>query len=245
MRVVVVVGDRFEAFAKNETVVCIGELENSLENGGLLEDEVFVLGQGVGADRIGHLLQLATIKGKRGRFFFEEVTKCGPAEVHKLKPENSILSLPVQLDVNTYEASVLLDDRSELFSDHVGGQHLPGMILIEVVRQMGLAVIEKFFSKNFPNGCSFLWSSIQMDFMHATFPVETTIICRILQRQIVKSRRESIRFGFEFLQQDLVVVSSLISVELHDRYAAERQERRLAAAASTMVASRGQDKKYG
>jgi hypothetical protein len=61
-----------------------------------------------------------------------------------------MLSLPRRVSESCFEADVLVDDAGEHMSDHVSGQHLPGMVLIEAARQMILAVTEEFFSESLP-----------------------------------------------------------------------------------------------
>lgn len=230
MNTVIVVGDKFEAFARNKAVIRVSDLESRLERGDCGDDELFELGQGVGIDRIGSLVRLADAKGRRKQLLFDAVAKCGTAQVHKVRYENSLLTMPAQTGHLTFEAALLLDDQSELLSDHIGGQHLPGMILVEAVRQMGLAVVEQFFAAEFPHGCGFLWTSINMNFVQFAFPIKTVVVSRIRERRVVKTRREVFSFDFEFTQRGAVVASCQSSVEVHDRRVVERQERGVAAA---------------
>lgn len=49
------------------------------------------------------------------------------------------------MNTNIFESHLMLNDRCAEMSDHVTGQHLQGMILIEAARQMTLAVTEMYF----------------------------------------------------------------------------------------------------
>ncbi|MNP31136.1 A-factor biosynthesis hotdog domain protein [compost metagenome] len=62
----------------------------------------------------------------------------------KYRPENVLISIPERTDDGIYTASLLLHAQNELLLDHLTGQHVQGMVLLEACRQMLLAVTERF-----------------------------------------------------------------------------------------------------
>jgi hypothetical protein len=233
MKTVVVVGDKFSAFAVHGAVLCVSEFESRIREGNWgAEGDVYDIGQGIAALRVDSLVKLAEESGCSDKLRFGPFIMCRKEHVHKRRPENALLSVPKQLADNLFEADVLVDDECELMSDHVAGQHLPAMIQIEAVRQMGLAVTEEYFAKDFPGGCAFLWTSCQVTFAQYVFPVRLRLVCHVREQRKVKIGRMSFIFDMEFIQNGSVVTSSHNTLEVRDRRVVERREKALASAVS-------------
>jgi hypothetical protein len=226
-----IVGDKFGAFARNPGVICIGELEEKLKEGKLEEDIDFDLGQGVSDDRVARLLALATVRSCRHHFLFERREKCGFRHVHKNRPENSMLSLPRRISESRFEADLLVDDAGELMSDHVSGQHLPGMVLIEASRQMIMAVTEEFFPESLPGQRAFVWLDLDVKYSGYAFPVRTTLSYDVHVLDTSKRSRVSFTVGMTFHQGSVTPCSTTSQFELYAGRVIEKLEQRLASAA--------------
>ncbi len=226
----VIVGDKFEEFASNEMVVTISEAEEVFSNDrSEYFDVLFELGQGVSAERANRLITFAELTGRREQLLFQPVVKCGQRLVHKCHPENSLISLPKKISDRIYQADMLIDDECELLTDHVSGQHLQGIVLIEAVRQMILAVTEEYYARKIEGPRSFIWHGIQIDYLGYAFPIASSIVYAI--DDIDYSRKKRIRFSIsaEILQRNTAVCVAKSSVELFDRSSVERREGKLAA----------------
>ena len=228
-----IVGDRFRAFARNPGVICIGQLETALEEHTLEEDADFDLGQGVSDDRIARLLTVAAERGCRQRFLFDRPEKCGFRHVHKHRPENSMLSLPRRVSESRFEADLLLDDADELMSDHVSGQHLPGMVLIEAARQMIMAVTEEFFPESLAGQRAFVWLGLDVKYSGYAFPVRTTLSYDVQDSDASKRSRVRFTVGMTFHQGSVTPCSATSQFELYAGRVIEKLEQRLASAAVT------------
>lgn len=229
-----VVGDRFHAFARNEKVICVSDLEEVLaDDQPGYEDVEFELGQGVSASRVRRLIEIAESKNRRECLMFEPLIKCGSKHVHKHRPENSMLSIPRKVGLNVYEADVLVDDASELMTDHSSGQHLQGMVLVEAARQMILAVTEEFYSEGWEKPYSFIWSEIAVKFLAYAFPVKTLLVYRVKELDDPKKRRSGYSVDMEFIQSGRTVCVSQSQFEVLAKQLVKKQEHKLALAAAT------------
>ena len=229
---IVVVGDKFEEFASNDMVMTISTAEQifAFEESGY-RDVLFELGQGISAERANRLIALAEQVNRRNQLLFSQIVKCGRRHVHKRNPENSLLSLPKKISERIYSADVHIDDQCELLTDHVSGQHLQGMVLIEAVRQMILAVTEEYFSDDRESPCSFIWNGINVEYLGYAFPVATKVIYTIDDMNFSKKKRLGFSISAEVIQRDSVVCSAKSTVEVFDRSSIQRREGKMAAQA--------------
>lgn len=139
----IIVGDRFISFSKETGNIIYSELIKSPHE---FSGTSLIIGLGLSQN------ELNTIQKIADEYQIQLFYKNLPADcriTHKYKEKNCLISKPVQTSENTYEASLILDDESELLLDHITGVHLQGMILIEACRQMFISVAMDYFSKNF------------------------------------------------------------------------------------------------
>jgi hypothetical protein len=191
-----VVGDAFSDFAANEDVVTISRLEALVEAGdvetgrltvlipgqGIPDRRLFALEQAIGKKSLGAALQV--LPDAAGR---------APGRItHKRMPCNVLVSDPWKVAEGAFAANLMIDDGCAEMSDHVTGQHVQGMVLIEAARQLFLAVTEKFFLPQ-DGGRSFYFLIDELDasFNAFVFPVKVE-----LRYRIVDARRGRGTHGF-------------------------------------------------
>lgn len=228
---ITVVGNKFESFARNAGVMRLEQLEHALQTRSAeLDDASFELGQGVSEEAVRRLVQLAEQAGHRDALAFSPITKCGFSHVHKTAQQNSMLSLPRRVDLSSFEADVWIDDSSELFQDHLSGQHLPGMALIEAARQMILAVTEEFYAQAGAQR-AFVWSNINIAYTGYAFPVKTLLSYHVTE--IDASQRSRTRYSarMTFWQGSASPCTATSDYEVYEERIIRKLEQRLASAA--------------
>jgi A-factor biosynthesis hotdog domain len=160
--VVVAVGDRFEDFLANQAVVSVDEVLGLLRSGELDSGQRLVIGQGLTADELAELRQ-----------HVDGVPEpAGQSLTHKRDAKNTMVTEPVQVAERRYEADLVLDQRSEMVEDHLTGQHIPGIVLVEAARQTWTAVTERYFPSppEWP-GTRFIIESLAADFTTLVLPL--------------------------------------------------------------------------
>jgi len=231
---VLIVGDRFYEFARNDGVITISELEDWMESKKSdFKNYVYELGQGLSDNRIKHLLETAEKYNCRDLFKFNNLNKCGIKQVHKRRPENSMLSVPVRITENTYEADLHIDDASELMIDHVSGQHVQGMVLIEAARQAILAITEEFYSEDITGAVSFVWEGINVEYKAYAFPIKTQILLSVDSLKKMRKTRFGMTVTVNFVQNDTVVFTAVSSHEVYEKKVTKVRELKLASLSVT------------
>ena len=166
----IIVGDRFISFCKETDNIIYSEFIKSPQK---LSKTSLIIGLGLSQNEL-KAIQKISDKYQIKLFFKNSPADC--CITHKYKEKNCLISKPVQISENTYEASLILDDESELLSDHITGLHLQGMILIEACRQMFISVAMDYFSKNFFSNERYgAINSMDSQFESYTFPIPALI----------------------------------------------------------------------
>lgn len=174
-----VVGDKFENFAGNENIITISNLEDILSKDNLANNKYeLAVGQGVNQEKLLKLIDM--IEGKKlnnNIAINRNKRKSSTFLTHKRKSENIMISDPTHdMKTHIYEAYLMVDDDCAEMSDHMSGQHIQGMMLIEAARQMVIAVTEKFFIPEHKKGkMTFVTHHTNSIFHTFVFPTEIKI----------------------------------------------------------------------
>lgn len=197
MSTVFIVGNKFRDFSSNDGVFTVddfAEMARTRNFERIAPGSRLVAGQGVREaelfaihDQSRHALSAHGIDlppvAQRG-------VRAGRLLTHKHRLENSIIAHPERIDEHCFEAALLLDERSELMTDHQTGQHIQGMVLIEAARQLFLAVTEAYFiDHSAQDRYYFVIHSVNVQFQSFVFPLGATLRYEILSKAIENPAR--------------------------------------------------------
>jgi len=189
--IVFIVGDVFEVFAAHWGAMTAGQLITALTNEDIpsLCNKKFILGQGVQKEQQDLLLTLFEQKElpqrSNSHLVLPPFQKAGDQQTHKHHPKNIMISQPRAIDESVYEATLLIDGRNDLLGDHITGQHIQGLALIEAARQIAFVVTDTFFLT--PAGYApayFVLHELNTTFHSFTFPLDVTLRYTILEKQL-------------------------------------------------------------
>ncbi|MET7570699.1 AfsA-related hotdog domain-containing protein [Streptomyces sp. NPDC005492] len=167
-----VVGDRFKEFLGNAGTVPVTDLLDALRSGDLTAAPPIVVGQGLSADQLREL---------RERTGADVPLPVGRELTHKHEDKNVLIG-PVRLaGPDLYTAPLLLDQRVEVLEDHLTGQHIPAVTLLEAARQTWTVVIEQFLPST-EEPTRFVIGSIRSAFHSFVFPLPATIEFRLVRQ---------------------------------------------------------------
>ncbi|MEX0731570.1 MAG: AfsA-related hotdog domain-containing protein [Aquisalimonadaceae bacterium] len=211
----IVVGDRFKAFAGNKGVVTVSGLERWLEDS---EETVsdspmqVHIGQGVPLSRLD---QLVNTLRNRGIYVSESAIsrlrgRANKATSHKHRSQNILISHPRKLDQGIYTLDLLIDERSELLLDHVTGQHIQGMVLTEAARQAFIAVTTSDLLEGVTNPY-FVINRMNMSFLRFMFPVEANIEFHLTKQGASRPDRCAYEATIRFFQLGECLAESFVS----------------------------------
>lgn len=192
MKMVFIVGNKFREFCRNDGVITIGELDEMSRTSTfdrLPHGSRLVAGQGVREAELqtihDHSKCALAARGIDIGHFLRRGARASRLQTHKHRIHNSIISQPIRLGDDCFQALLLVDERSELMTDHQTGQHIQGMILIEAARQLFLAVTEEYFIGHaIHDRYYFVINRLDVKFTGFVFPIDATLRYEILSKDI-------------------------------------------------------------
>ena len=233
MRNLYIVGDCFGVYAKLDDVYTVADLINdsSLSSERNLDEFLsikdvnnIILGQGISQRDRAALLCILKKHGKDNKILHKPTLMCGEKHIHKANIENSLITFPENIGNNTYTSDVFVSDKNELIQDHVTGNHIQGMIVVEAFRQLILATTEEYYSTEESKKTSFVWKQIKTDFQSYVFPIDMQITLAITEINQIKSSRFSYKGNFALKQRGRIVCIGYSEWETLDFNISKRQE---------------------
>lgn len=209
----VVVGDRFKEFIGNAGTVPVSELLGALRSGDAPPAQPLVLGQGLTAD------QLRELRDRTGAAVPLPVER---TLTHKLEDKNVLIGMVQESGPDAYAAPLLLDERVEVLEDHLTGQHIPAITLLEAARQTWTVVIEQFLAHG-TEPTRFVIGSVRSTFHSFVFPLPATIEFRLLGQE-VSPIGSSIDCALRVRQDDRVAAEFEADVRVIPAAVAAKQE---------------------
>ncbi|WP_059012122.1 AfsA-related hotdog domain-containing protein [Streptomyces specialis] len=169
----VVVGDRFEEFLANRGTVPVSVLLDRLRAGELPESLALAIGQGLTDNQLAELRDLmsgaaAGIPHRAER-----------ALTHKHRAENVLVGPVRRLAEDRFTADLVLDERVEVLADHLTGQHIPAITILEAARQLWTVVTEQYLIAG-TERTRFVIGSVNSSFHSFVFPMPATLRYELL-----------------------------------------------------------------
>lgn len=188
-RILLVVGDKFAAYARGKDVITLSNLRGLLTLSiPLLSHQgrtVLVPGQGLNVEAVKQLLEEASRSPNLSHFDFSlwhDLPEKAPASLtHKHRPENVLVSVPTRMNANQFQMHLMVDEDCELMHDHLSGQHVQGMVLIEAARQGMLAIAEAYLIPDNGIDYAFVFEALSVQYSHYTFPLGAVIETNIVE----------------------------------------------------------------
>lgn len=183
-KLICVVGNRFSVFSENENVYTLDafwELTQKYINEPHNKMSYQVaLGQGLGDKAIQKLVDFFDSQENNNRFQCDSslllIRKASSWMTHKYRQENILISAPHKVSESFYESYLMSDDQCAEMQDHMTGEHLQAMLLIEAARQMMTATAEShWLIDEFRGTKNFVLDSFSSEFMQYLFPLDVTL----------------------------------------------------------------------
>ncbi|PTW62032.1 A-factor biosynthesis hotdog protein [Breoghania corrubedonensis] len=173
--VAILVGDRFDNFARNPEVFCLSDFMATTRLGAPVEKRV-CLGQGLSPEEVEELGTVVPSCAMAGT----TPQRADHALTHKRVAKNIMISPPRRIEADRFVADLLLDDENEVIADHQTGQHIQGLALIEAARQTWTAVSEAFLL-NHDRPTRFVLESVNSSFESFLFPLPAELSLELLE----------------------------------------------------------------
>jgi hypothetical protein len=184
------VGDRFKSFAKHHNVITLSQLYELMKgiSNAAPEHQTFMysvyLGQGI-SDKQYHKLQqmisnydladTVSLLGQR-----QQLTRASMSATHKHHEQNVMISEPEKIDEKSFTAHLMLDEHAALMRDHLTGEHVQGMVVMEAMRQMATATTELYLlPQERTTDFQFVFNAVETSFHQFVFPLDAQIDLKI------------------------------------------------------------------
>lgn len=231
---VCVVGDRFADMASVPGVNTLSQMVAELGRGGPVPSSI-VAGQGLQQYEFEHL---QTAIASRNQDLDELLVQNPPADrvarslVHKHQEHNVLLANLCRTTERSFSASVRMHGDNELLLDHQTGQHVQGMLVAEMMRQMFIAVFELEHGLRHPDRRYYVvWNSVHLTFDTFLFPLPAAISCEILEQDVTDLSRMSFRVALTIEQVGRTAAHAEIEFASIDDEKVKRSELRKATSA--------------
>lgn len=231
----IAVGDRFKEFLANRGTVPITALLDELRSGAVESAAGIVPGQGLSAGQLRELKERTALDVQL------------PAErhlTHKHDDKNVLIGDVRETALGVYAAPLLLDERVEVLDDHLTGQHIPAVTLMEAARQTWTVAIERYVVTG-DEPTRFVIGSIRSSFSSFVFPLPATIEFRVAHQgtspagtsvDCLLTIRQGERVAAEF-EVDIRVIPETVAVKQEAMAARQAVRDALTAATPQLTAS--------
>jgi A-factor biosynthesis hotdog domain len=199
---VIVVGDRFEEFLGNKGTIPASALLWQLRRADADEAPAVVVGQGLSGDQLARLQ--APVEAGVPTPVAKQLT-------HKRDGKNVMVGLPRPEADGRYVADLVVDAHNEVLEDHLTGQHIPAIALLESARQLWTVVTEEFLLDEDTGPTRFVVISMGGRFHRYVFPLPTTLHYELV-------RREKGVVGEDFHVRVAVCQGDVIAAEIEAEY---------------------------
>lgn len=227
----VVVGNNYSEFANNDWVATFDQLQGI----SLAPGDVVVLGQGLTQAQRSAVIAL----GARGISVEADQQLCPRRLTHKALVDNILVTEPERVEELIYRSMLVVGDEEDRLLDHVTGQHLNGMLLIEAARQAGIAAIEKHYLENDARSWGFSWTRCDSQFLDLAFPVPTEIYSHLPHISDFESvNQAALPVPMTILQRSVKVAEVMMEVTVISRDLAGKLEKRRAKRCAAEVVSK-------
>lgn len=224
----IVSADVFADFSRECGAIDASELRNRLQTKSITADDVFLPGQGLSEADSAEIEAIAKHNGYDDAFRFWRTFPTSPRAprslTHKHHAHNSLISVPQEQADGSYCSELLICTGNELISDHVTGQHVQGMVLVEACRQMFIAVSELCHMEHEDGRRSYVvFNRMDVAFKAFTFPLPAMVEYRALSCTSPRPDRLSISAELNVIQNDRITTTLTVDYTL---FSAERLQKK-------------------
>lgn len=181
MKIWLVTADAFHDFGKRCGTLTMSQARERLLLKTVSHSDVFIPAQGMCTRSRQELYSLAQQSGF-GDSFRNWGIDCELAPnslTHKRRMENTLISTPQLLSDGSFSSELQISGDNELIIDHLTGQHVQGMILIEACRQMFIAVSELAHMRATEKKCDYvIFNAMNVSFKAFTYPLPAQVVYR-------------------------------------------------------------------
>ncbi|WP_243793867.1 AfsA-related hotdog domain-containing protein [Saccharopolyspora gloriosae] len=228
-------GDVFGEFAAHKGILTVSQLAGQIRKGvfpGRTGAAQVTLGQGVSEFEVQFVRDTLARHGLTDVVVIDDQLlrhRAGREIVHKHRAENVLISLPRPTGPGSFESDLLVDSGNEMMSDHLTGQHMQGMLVMEAERQMFIAVAEQHYLAQTAVGNSyFVIDTFATRYRNFLFPLPAIVRCKVLSRRSPHRTRTTFSCELAVLQSGSETAETEVRFTAFDTQVSHAKETRAA-----------------
>jgi len=232
-----VVGDKFVNFTQHENVVTVAQLEMLIKipSNVISDNTEFIPGQGICQDSLSTIVKNRSTNEKINlNSLVGYASEKKNSYSHKKLKSNTLIGSCSQISNSMFSLPLIINENSELMSDHQTGQHVQGMILVEASRQAFIAVTEEFFMTENRGNSYYVINNMNIDFHNFMFPLPATIHYEVTEKDI-NDRRARFNAIISVIQDGKLCSSMSVRFTVYPSEVISSRESDLAAIALSSV----------
>jgi hypothetical protein len=228
--VLYVVGDGYAAFAEHRSVITFVQLRTLLLERAI-NWSATELAQGLGLETaqlkmIRNELRAAGAPPHVAKHFEREHAPL--ALTHKHTDDHVLIGPARRIDHGAFMFDVVLTSTQDRLSDHVTGQHVSGMLLIEAGRQAAAVALETLHADKSVDYAA-TWSALRASFQSFAFPLPMTVHASVDSGDHARSNKLETRVAITIRQLDRTVAELEYEIPLTRMTLLKKLEQRAAA----------------
>ena len=211
---VLIVGVEYPAFLQHPGVLSVAQLEHALASGGASAIRQVSLGQGIEAaerQRLGQLLQAHAIACVAG-----DAPQVPTCLTHKHDAAHVLIAGARKTADLHYSYEFVLGSAEDRLCDHVTGQHVAAMLLIEAARQAVIASLDQQYPAAEGQRWGLILEQLNTRFHSYAFPVPTQLAVLIQQHSVAGARQIDVSLLIDIQQAGQPVCDMRFDVKLCD-----------------------------
>lgn len=209
---IVIVGDSIKEQVKNSKIV---GFKDYVKNSNKKNKLIFSVGQGLKKNQIDTIKELLSIN----------IKKANTDLTHKKDEKNIMITEPHKIAENNYISELMIDDSCSEMSDHLTGQHIQAMVLIEAARQMNIAVAEKYLiSKDSKKNVGFVLHKMETNFRNYIYPLSVSMRYHIKKIRRMPTGHFKSNATIKFIQNNKCSLEINLEYSVTDKLYLESKE---------------------
>jgi A-factor biosynthesis hotdog domain len=210
----------FSEFGATCGTMVVSELRRRLQSDEVGHQDIFMPAQGLNAKERKEIYNLARSVGREHclRQWDSDLNEAPSTLTHKKRSENTLISTPRKHGTAFYQSDLLIAADNELILDHVTGQHVQGMVLVEACRQMFIAVSELTHMDAVDHRKDYvIFNSMNVEFKAFTYPLPAHIWYKDLSLNSNKADRVRITAELTVIQNDTDTMQVIVDYTLFEK----------------------------
>lgn len=214
-KALIIVGDEYAALAKHEGVYSVSQVWHELSLPADMDIDQVYFGLGVDETECSNLNEALLRRGAR---CIEGLASLVETKLtHKVNRAHVLVAGGQRLRERSYAYDLFLDTAQDRLCDHVTGQHVSGMLLMEAGRQAATVSLGQQYPSKPSHEWEMVLENITASFSNYAFPIPTSIRVDISENSEPTEKQIDVSIFLIFRQVEQDICNIRFDVKLCEK----------------------------